>query len=79
MDDERKVRQKEKEEKWVEAQIIGFTAFVNSFLIRRKQKIVNLETDFKDGLRLADFLELAGECNNLLCDLFSQGSQVTNG
>jgi hypothetical protein len=58
--DERKQRQKEREAKWIETQIIGFTSLVNSFLSRRKQKIENLETDFKDGLRLADFIELAG-------------------
>ena len=48
-----------KERKWMDAQIVGLTAWVNSFLARRNQKIENLETDFRDGVRLADFLELA--------------------
>ena len=51
---------KEKERKWMEAQILGLKSWVNSFLSRREQKVENLETDFKDGVRLADFLELAG-------------------
>jgi hypothetical protein len=32
---------------------------VNSFLARRQQKVENLQTDFRDGVRLADFLELS--------------------
>ena len=71
--DERKQRQKEREAKWIETQIIGFTSLVNSFLSRRKQKIENLETDFKDGLRLADFIELAGHVELAGIDYFPKG------
>ena len=49
-----------KEKKWMETQIKGLTAWVNSYLAKRNQKIENVETDFADGVRLADFLELAG-------------------
>eukprot|EP00211_Chloroparvula_japonica_P000922 CAMPEP_0119140002 /NCGR_PEP_ID=MMETSP1310-20130426/28493_1 /TAXON_ID=464262 /ORGANISM="Genus nov. species nov., Strain RCC2339" /LENGTH=999 /DNA_ID=CAMNT_0007131329 /DNA_START=99 /DNA_END=3098 /DNA_ORIENTATION=+ len=48
-----------KEDKWVQVQIVGFTAWVNSYLQKRDQKIENIETDFQDGLRLVSFLELA--------------------
>jgi hypothetical protein len=56
---EKRQKQKEREEKWVETQIIGFTAWINSYLHKRNKKIVNLEKDFQDGLMLVDFLELA--------------------
>ena len=44
---------------WVEVQILGFTAWVNSFLQKRNEKITDLQKDFRDGLRLVSFLELA--------------------
>jgi hypothetical protein len=56
---DRRQKQKEREEKWVETQIIGFTAWINSYIQKRGKKVVNLQTDFQDGLLLVDFLELA--------------------
>ena len=53
-------KQKEREEKWVETQIIGFTSWINSFVTKRGKKVEKLETAFQDGLMLVDFLELAG-------------------
>lgn len=64
--EEKRARQKEKEEKWVDSQIIGFTAWINSFLNRRKLNVENLQEDFKDGIKLVNFLELAAGHDTVL-------------
>ncbi len=51
-----------KEEKWVEVQIKGLTAWVNSYMVAAKNKDIskleNLEKDFCNGVKLNQFVEL---------------------
>uniref|UniRef100_A0A7S4K9R2 Uncharacterized protein n=1 Tax=Paramoeba aestuarina TaxID=180227 RepID=A0A7S4K9R2_9EUKA len=66
-------RRQAKEQKWMQTQILGLKSWVNSFLSRRNQKIEDLDTDFRDGVRLSDFLELASKRSLQGIDLLPKG------
>eukprot|EP00211_Chloroparvula_japonica_P000199 CAMPEP_0119138796 /NCGR_PEP_ID=MMETSP1310-20130426/26326_1 /TAXON_ID=464262 /ORGANISM="Genus nov. species nov., Strain RCC2339" /LENGTH=1343 /DNA_ID=CAMNT_0007130025 /DNA_START=75 /DNA_END=4106 /DNA_ORIENTATION=- len=64
--EEKRAKQKEKEEKWVDSQIVGFTAWLNSYLSKRGKKVSKLDEDLQDGLNLVHFLELASGDDTVL-------------
>lgn len=53
-----KKSRQEREKNWEVVQIKAFTAWVNSYLDRKGRGVNDLTTDFCDGVRLMEFLEM---------------------
>jgi len=54
-----KEKKEQREKNWELVQIKAFTAWLNSYLVQRNLKIIDLQKDLEDGLLLIQFLEIA--------------------
>jgi len=48
----------DREKQWEKVQIMGFTAWINSYLTAKGLAVENLQTDFQNGVRLCTFCEI---------------------